>query len=414
MHFRARFAVFFVLALVLFFRVEISTLVFGPILEKALTNLFGTEVTMEEFRFDPLSGHLLVKEFMIMNQPGFTRRPHFRADIDALVDMRNLFTPHVHITSLAVKRGYFLIEKHRLNENNWSEESRINIKTWIHHMEGVPSTPSKNPEVEDSKPSRWQVQIDLITLDNMVFIYDYRTDLTTVKKRYLFQSLKGGLEGFKWPTANPAELNQNVYLQGFIGLAKPAPIWVKGKANFSSSKISFDLVGEIHNGAMKEYKHFWEDLPVEVSEGDYDMYAKAVCVERQLKWNNDLILHKMKLKSKRTTSALIWGFPIKAAMSFLESQEKIELKMPVVGDIGDPRLSPEFGKAFREALTRYTQSGLGMLKEPVKIMAKTGGAMAEAPVKVMGETLGKMTSLVMPSAREEKLEENQPLESKTS
>ncbi len=395
MHFRARFGVLFVLVLILFFRVEISTLVFGPILEKTLTQLFGTEVSMKEFRFDPLNGHLEIKEFMIMNQPGFTRRPHFRADLEARVDMRNLFTTHIRLKSLLVRHGYFLIEKHRVNEDDWNEESRFNIKTWIRHMKGAPGKSSEEKEPPQEKPSAWQVQIDQITLDNVAFIYDYRTSLTTVKKRYVFQNLRGELEGFKWPTANPSELTQNVYLDGFIGLTKPAPVWIKGKANFSSSKISFNLTGEIHGGTMNEYKHFWEDLPVKVSKGDYDLYAKAICVERKLNWENDLVIHKMKLQSKRTTSAFIWGLPIKASMSFLESQEKIDLKMPVQGDIGDPRLSPAFGKAFREALTRYTQSGLGMFKEPVKMMAKTGGVMAEAPVKVMGETLEKMATLVM-------------------
>ena len=118
----------------------------------------------------------------------------------------------------------------------------------------------------------------------------------------------------------------------------------------------------------------------------------------------------MRLKSKRTAGSVIWGFPIKAAMSFLESQEKIELKMPVQGDIGDPHLNPAFGQAFREALNRYTQGGLGILKEPVKIMAKTGGAVAEGPVKIVGETFEKVTTFVNPLAKEEK----EPLESKTS
>lgn len=402
MHFRARFAVLLFLALALFFRVEISSLVLGPFTEKALSHLFGTKVTVEEFRFDPLSGHLTARNFMIMNQPGFTRRPHFRADLEAWVDMRNLLTPHIHVETLIARNVYFLIEKHRRDDAPWTEESFINIKTWIRRMRELKPD---GPESDEKRPSLWKVQIDRIILDDAAFIYDYRTDLTHVKKRYVFQDLKGHLSDFRWPTEDPGKLEQTVYLEGLIGLSKPAPIRVGGKSNFSSSKISFDLDGEIRGGAMKEYKHFWEDLAVKVVGGDYDMHARAVCDKRQLKWENDLVLHKLRLKSKRTAGALIWGFPIKAAMSFLESQEKIELKMPVQGDIGDPHLSPEFGKAFREALNRYTQTGLGVFKEPVKIMAKTGGVITETPVKMMGETFEKMTELVNPAAKEEKARE---------
>lgn len=412
MHFRARFAVLLVLALALFFRVELSSLLLAPFVEKTLSHLFGTEVTAEEFRFDPFTGHLEVKNFMIMNQEGFTRRPHFRADLEAKVDMRNLLTPHIHIETLAARNAYFLIEKHRRDDAPWTEESFINIKTWIRRMKG---SGQENPGPEDKRPSLWEVRIDRIVVDNTVFIYDYRTDLTHVKKRYVFQKLKGRLDGFHWPTADPGKLEQTVYLEGLIGLLKPAPIHVGGKANFSSSKISFDLTGAIRGGAVTEYKHFWEDLAVKVTGGEYDMTARALCDKRQLKWENDLVLHKLRLKSKRTAGALIWGVPIKAAMSFLENQKKIELQMPVQGDIGDPHLSPAFGQAFREALNRYTQSGLGMFKEPVKIMAKTGGAITEAPVKMMGETFEKMTEFVNPPKEEKRAEEKKELsESKTS
>lgn len=393
--FRARFGFLLGIAIVLFFRVEICALALAPLLEKGLTHLFGTPVSMEEFRFDPLTGHLSAKKFTILNQPEFTDRPHFRTDLEAQVDMRNVLTTHVHVKTLVLRNTYFLIEKHRRDDAPWEEPSHINIKTWVRHMKG----PAKKEE-GPAGPSKWKVNIDHIALENTAFIYDYRTDLTHVKKRYVFQNLKGSLNGFEWPTPDPGRLDQAVYLQGYIGLTKPAPIWVGGRANFSSSKISFDLTGEIRGGSMKEYKHFWEDLPVKVTDGDYDMNARAVCDKRELSWKNDLVLHKMRLKSKRTAGAMIWGLPIKASMKFLESQEKIELKMPVKGDIGDPHLNPAFGKAFQEALSRYTQSGLGMLKKPVEIMAKTGEAMAETPVKMMGETFGQMNKLINP--KEEK------------
>lgn len=398
MHFRARFGVLLVLVLLLFFRVEAGALLLPPFLEGLLSQLFGTKVSMGELRFDPLNGHLQIKKLTILNQPEYTPRPHLRTDLEARINMRNLLTPHLHVKTLILRDAYFLIEKIRPDDTPWQQESQINIKQWIRRMGEMKRSPGS------SQKTARTFQFDEILLENVAFIYEYRTTKTKVKKRYVFQNLKGSLKNFRWPVDDPARLEQTAYLEGFIGLLKPAPIWAGGRSNFSSKRLSFDVTGEIRGGSVMDYPFFLEDMPVEFTKGSYDMKGKVVCVTRQLDWQNDLVLHKMRLKSKDSASGMIWGFPIKAAMGFMERQKKIELKLSIQGDIGDPRLSTAFGQAFREALGRYATTGLGLLAEPVKIMAKTGeavaktgGAVAEGPVKIVGETINKVTTLVNPA-----------------
>lgn len=388
-HFRARFLALLVLAVFLFFRSELTGLALQPLFEKQLTGAFGVPVTISHLRIDLLTGNVSAEEFTIANPPGFTKRPHFKARVKAKMALGLLLRRKVKIEMLEIHKTYFLLERQHIGN-----DEVLNIKEWIHHMEG----PDTGKPEETSSPS-WEVRIDRGVIDDMAFLYENR-DSKQIYKRYVFQHLSGELKNFHYPPEDRRQLTQPVSVRGYIGLTDPAPVWVKGMANFASSKISFNLDGKIEDGALTEYRHFFEGLPVKVIGGTYDLTAHAVCDENNLKWDNDLLMKDLRMRYKRTPAALIWGLPIKASVAFLESQQTIPLKVPVYGDISDPDYSPAFRKAFQEALTRYTQTGMSALRT----VAKSGEVVAEVPMKVVGGTLGKVTELVAKTAGVEKAE----------
>ncbi len=379
MHFRARFIFLLGLALVLFLRTSIIGMALEPFLEQKLSYLFGTKVSMRVLRIDPFNGKVKIKEFIIDNQPEFSDRPHFKTGLEFTISFSELFRKHVLIDSLILHNGYFLIEKN-IHENG---DEITNIRTWINHMKALGGS-EEEQKPEEKKEGGWKVTLNRQVLDNVIFIYEsYYLKNHGLFKRYAFENLYGELVGFEWPTPDPGKLTQPVSARGFIGMTRPAPVWAKGMANFASDTVSFDLTGEIRGGSMTEYQFFWTGLPVKVVKGEYDLYAHAVCDKGRLKWDNDLIIRNLRLKNKRTASAFIWGLPIQASIRFLESQKTIELKVPVEGDVTNPAYDPGLGRAFQEALTRYTQTGMKALKMPVKLMARTGEEVVVAPVKVV-------------------------------
>ncbi len=371
-HFRARFLFLLVLALLIYARAGLTGLVLEPVLEGTLTKLMGMEVSIENLRVDVLTGHVSTREVLIMNQPEFSRRPHLKGRLEFDMDFLALLRKEIKISQLTLHDGYFLIEKN-IRPDGYEI---TNIRTWINYVD--PEDENEKTEEEDGG-SGWKISLKRQVLDDVVFIYEsyYEKD-HELCKRYVFQNLYGELDDFEWPTEDPGKLIQPVSARGLIGLENPVPVWAKGMANFASTTVSFDLTGEIYNGSMSEYPHFWTGLPVKVIKGDYDLEAHAVCDKGQLKWDNRLIIRDLKLKYKRTAAGLIWGLPIQASVKFLESQKAIELHVPVQGDISDPNYDPGLGQAFQEALTRFTQGGLGMV----------GGVTVTPAVKVV-ETVSK-------------------------
>lgn len=400
LYIRARFLFLLVLTLCLYFRAGLTGLILEPVLEKELTYLFGTKVEIDGFRADLITGEVSAEDITIFNQPEFSKRPHLKGKLELKVNFPELLHKHVLIDRLKLSNGYFLIEKN-IHDNGYEI---TNIRTWINHMDALGG--GEKEEEKNEKPSGWHITIHRQVLNDVVFIYEsFYLKNHELFKRYVFQNLYGHLENFIWPTADPGKNDQPVTARGLIGLTHPAPVWAKGIANFASDTVSFDLVGEIRGGSMTEYRHFWTGLPIKVVGGEYDMNARAVCDKGQLKWENDLFIRGLKLKYKRTPAALVWGLPIQASVAFLESQKVIELKVPVQGDVTNPDYDPGLGNAFQEALTRYTQTGMGMfeivtVKPAVKVVETVSSAVKSAAQEVSKPLFNKENK---PSEAEKKI-----------
>ncbi len=387
------------LALIFFIlRAEIIGACLEPFLELRLKSVMGLKVKISGLAVDPFTGKVSARQVFIQNPKDFTKRPHIRTGFETIVDLKALREKRLVLGGLILRQPYFLIER-----NSALEPSILNIKTWIRHArernEGKPK------QDEDEKPQGWRITIPRGVIENGTFSYENLAG-PVIRKQYFFQNLYGVIEGFDWPTKDPKILSENVRVKGTSGVGEPAPVWVRGKSNFSTYHLSFDLEGEITDGAVTDYRFLWRGLPLKVTSGRFDLKAHAVCDLRKLKWENDLVIKKLRLKSKKTASSLIWGLPLRSYVRFVESQESFTLKVPIEGNISGPDCSPEFRKAFQDSMNRYAQAGADFFALPVKKVAEPVGAVAEVPVKVMGETLSKVSTLM--KGKEKKEEEAAP------
>ncbi len=359
--------------------------VLEPILSKELTNLFGMPVSIRGLRADPLYGRVWASRVIFMNQPEFAPGPHL--DVKGLkfdIDFWALTQKRVLIGTIFLNEPYYFIDRIATPKgpNN-------NVSTWVDHIEGPEDSSSTN-----SGPSQWKVSINEIVLHNGTFILN-DTSSEEARKKLVFEKLNGSLVGFKWPS-DPAQFPQHVRLQGTFGEKYPAPFWIEGVANFSTSKVGFDLKGEVPEGHVMDHRLLWEGLPVQVTDGKYQLRVHTFCKLRNLKSESLLKLESLKVTPRASAGGLMWGLPMMASIGFLESQKAINLKVSVHGNIKDPKFefTKAFRKAFQESLARRTQNGLGLIRKgSAKIASGTEDLMRQTPTR-LAEGWEKMTNLV--------------------
>ena len=358
--------------------------VLEPILSKKLTDLFGMPVTIRGLQVDPLSGHVQAAHVVFMNQPEFAPKPHL--DVQGIwfdIDWRALKKKHVLIETIFLKEPFYFIDRIMTprGPNN-------NVSTWVDHIEG--------PEEENRTggSSGWKVTIHRMVLHNGTFIFHDRSSQESAKK-LVFQKLDGALMGFEWPS-DPSRFDQRLKLRGTLGEKYPAPFLIEGTADFATSKVGFDLQGEVPEGHVVDHGFLWEGLPVQVLDGKYGLKVYTLCKFRQLKSTSLLQLKSLRVMPRVSAGGLMWGLPMMATVGFLQSQKTIQLKVTVHGDIKDPQFEfpKAFRKAFQEALARHTRAGIRMIRVgSSRIASETQEIMWEAPTRFM-TGIGKMTGRV--------------------
>lgn len=389
---RFALAICFILLAILL-RAELIGLGLSAYLELKLSYLMGVKVNISGLAVDPFSGRVTARQVYIGNPKRFSSRPHLKAEVEAVLDMKALRDKQIIMKSLILRDIYFLIER-----NSEKDPTVTNIKVWIAHVREKKANKNDGPENRAGK--KWRVAIERGIIENGSFVFENRAG-ENIKKLYTFQNLYGTIEGFDWPTPIPEELPETVRMKGTIGTTPPAALQINGRSNFASRGIDFDLKGEIRGGGMVDYKFFFKGSPLKVTGGEYDLDAHAVCRARELKWENDLVMRDLRLKPKSAVS-LIRGLPTLGYIRFLESQKSIALKVPIEGNITNPETRPEFGKAFQQSLNRYAEASKDLITAPVKKVAEPVGALAEKPVKAVGETLGKAAELIGMKPAEDK------------
>ena len=340
-----------------------------PVLEGKLTSLFGMPVEFGSLAVNPFTGRVGASEVRFMNQEAFSPGPHL--DIEEMefdIDFLRFRRHHVLIPHLRLKKFLYFIESIPYGKG----DSISNVGTWVRHIKKKPGGGSDSED--------WKVTIPEILIEDGAFVFK---KAGPKKKKFIFRNLNGFLKGFEWPTAEPAYLAQEVLLDGTFG-EEEAPMRLRGKANFATSRVSFDVEGEIENGAVEKHPFVWQGLPIKVTGGGFFLKTKMVCVTRQLEVDSVLTLKSLQFVPKQNPSALIWGLPLMGSMGFLQSEKTIRLEVPVKGDIADPQFgfAGAFQKAFQESLKRYTNAGVDLLRA---VPVKTGEIVVAAPTRMIGE-----------------------------
>ena len=362
-------------------------------LEKKLTDLFGMPVMIDHLQVDLIQGKVKASRIRFVNQPQFTPGPHLdvRGGIEVYINFFALRRKQVRISRIYLKKPGYFIES---VPNGNGHDFVTNVRTWVRHIkQRNRESGEKNVPAAAEPETHWSVRIKRIILHDGTFRYYSHAGKRT-RKNFLFRNLEGTLVNFHWPS-DPTQFDQDVKLKGKLGRKFPAPFWIFGKANFATSDVGFDLKGEIPHGSLLDHQIFWKGLPLKLVDGTFRLKTQALCVRQHLQSNNLLILHDVKVTPSRNAKGLIWGIPSLASVRFLQSKKDIYLKVPVSGDISDPRF--EFPKAFRKAfqnsLVQYVRSGFKIIQVPVRIVTKTGEAVMATPVKMV-EKVGQISKAV--------------------
>lgn len=363
-----------------------------PRLEHQLSELFGMPVEIEGLYAHPYPGCVRARRLTFHHNPPYDARPHLEArgvrfDIDFLA----LQNQQVLIRGLVLEEPYYFIDRKLIDG-----QGRTSVSTWVKHMKGRNNKEEPEGQKQDKREGdSWNVSIRSIELRDTTLVIQDDTS-TEGKRRFVFQDMNATLRNFRWPTEDPSRLTQEVVIEGLFGEYEPSPFWIRGAANFATSRVSFDLDGRIPNGNFAEHKVLWEGLPIEIVKGRYSMDVHAVCHLRDLEARNRLLLKGIKVKAGPKASDKIWGFPLKASIAFLEDQKAVSLLIPIRGRINDPdfQYDKAFQKAFQEALGAKTQAGLQQIKGSAQRLASEAqGIVTETPSRVMGG-LGKIAGAV--------------------
>ncbi len=362
-----------------------------PKLEAQLTDLFGMQVSISGLTVNPLSGHIHASRITFMNQPEFSPEPHIDTrSVDVFINLWSLRDHKVEIRKIVFHRLVYLIDRAVAPDGGVHN----NVKTWYYHIKNrKKAAPGPPPDDEGSK--KWEIIINKLALRDSTFIFHDRSK--TPPRKFVFQKMDGFLSNFKWPTDNPSTLYQELKLVGMYGEKGEAPFTIRGRSNFANSDISFDLRGQINDGDVMEHRGLWEGLPVDIKAGRFDLEVHAICKLDKLKSQSELSLKSLQIVPGPAASDKIWGYPIKGWIRFMQQRETLRLKVPVQGDISDPKFAFNiaFRKAFQQALRDRSTSGLQLITTGVfvtpKIVLSTPKKVLESPAWVV-DSLNKMKS----------------------
>ncbi len=385
-----RFLLSLLLALLLcvYFSDRIIGFALEPVLEKKLTALFGMPFQIGSLQANPVTGHVVARNVQFFNQPEYSYAPHLHVrELEFEIWFPDLLNKYVNIRRLILKEPFYLIERQLI-----SSEKRSNIMDWVLHIRSWYKERKKKRAEDasgDSKDSTsWRVVISNILIQNGTFIYDDRV-LSDVANRFVFRKITGNMSGFEWPVKDPSNLIQTLNMRGELGEKFPAPVEVHGSANFPTGQVSFDLEGRVHGGTLAEYRRFWSDFPIEIQEGQFDLNIRMFCDKKKVQSESHLRLYGLKVIPSGAPTDLIWGLPMTGALGFLQNQKEMILKVPVSGDITDPKFSfyTAFAKAFQDALGQKVQSGVKMIATaPVKLAEQTRSVVVQAPAVIAVQT----------------------------
>ncbi len=359
-------------------------------IEQTLTALFGMPVTVQRVLFHWQNGEIELLGVKFMNQPQYTMRPHLYIDsLRAKPDWLALGHKYIHIREMRLRRPFYLIER-RVGEG---DDALNNVVDWYHHIRTIAESGPEEPKIHTRY--RWHLKIDRIDIEGCTFIFD-QFDHGKLEKKYMFRELDGYLLGLRWPDRHPEQLDQTAFLRGTFGEKEPAPVVVEGRASFATYYVSFDLKGRVRGGSVLDYEQFWRNSPIEMKEGLFDLNTRIICARRNLTSQNQLWLHHLKMASRFSLSGTVFGVPVKTWMHFMENEKKLQLNVPLRGEVASPdlRSGEALRRAFETSLRVRTQKGLKLATHgALELASQTGSLVTETPGKVVGG-LGKLVGLV--------------------
>ncbi len=371
-----------------------------PALALRLSLLFNMRVTMDNLDLDWGSGEVTVTNLRFHNQEGFVQRPHlFVAQLRFRPDWPQLLNKNIRIQKIELYRPVYVIER-KLTQEDVSN----NVKMWWHWIKSHRRPATAGAFSFLSHEKKWNLLIDRINIREGEFLY-HQYGGGKPERKYYFRSIHGHLSGLIWPDPQPEKLDEEVFLKGLIGERHPVPVEVKGHASFATYQISFDLSGKVRNGSVIDYEHLWSGLPVNLQSGSYDLDTHVICLRRNLRSHNTLVLKDLDLKSRRSLSGTIWGMPVKTWVRFVESEKRLRLNVPLEGEISSPSLGSgeAFNEAFQEALRQKTVRGIQFFTNGAEqIASQTESLVRETPGLFVG-SIEKIASIV-PVPRMEMLE----------
>lgn len=378
----------------IYYRQRVIGILLERPLEVVLTDLFGMPVRMEGLQVDFISGDIFASRLTFRNQKKFPPNHHLDAvNLRGRLNFKAIKEKQVLISYLDFDKVHYQID--RIAD---AGHKTTNVQTWWRHIkyERKKDDRPKPPSKPDGK--RWLVRIDTVQIRNGSFIFDDQSG--DMNNRFVFRELNGYMTGFQWPT-DIEKMPQEVVMKGLLGDKYPAPFELKGKANFPTSRISFDFDAKIVEGELQEYQRFWDGLPLQMQQGKFHLNLKLICQQRKMRSENELTLKELKISPPPSVTGVIWGLPLIASINFLQSEKEIHLRVPVEGDVAD--INFDFPKAFRaafqEALRGHTSNGLKLLAAgPAKLVEGTQQVAMKAPQKI-AEGIEKISEIVKPKEK---------------
>jgi hypothetical protein len=356
-----------------------------------LSTMFGMQVEIQGLQAEVFSGHVKARRITFWNQSEFSPQPHFDVhDFEFWINFRDLLEKKVRVSTLYLVRPRYWIE--RVQTKDGPEN---NVSMWVDHILKWEAARDDDP----STPTQWTVAINKIVIRDGTVVYE-ETDMKNQKIRFVFAKLEGVYDHFFWRPPDQDALSEIIDVEGTFGEKNPAPFGIKGRSNFAAKTISFELWGTVPDGDITEYSRLWEGLPLRITAGRYSLKTHVICKHEHLESKNRVVLKNLKLYPEMSVSGTLWGIPLMAGSAFLQQQKNIELKIPVNGDISNPkfRLDIAFRTAFQDALGRYTRAGVNLFKTiPAEVLKQTQNVAGRAPAELVGG-MEKVAAMVVEGA----------------
>ena len=182
------------------------------------------------------------------------------------------------------------------------------------------------------------------------------------------RALGGEISTLSSSSAQPAKVELEGQVEDY-GLAR-----ISGTVHAWHPLSETDLALNFRNLEIPEYSPYTVQFAGrKIAGGTMDLDLTYKVTDRQLDGSNNLILRDPKLGEKMESSDAM-DLPLELAIALLkDSDDVIELDLPVSGDVGDPEF--DFGQVIREALS---QAFTSVVEAPFRFLASLVGADSEA------------------------------------